>query len=271
MLTFNDFKNSTQSQDIIYNENYCDYLDAISLIESYYSNQLSENIITELPDKLKDKFDFIKSIADVAKMDISELISIIKFPSVFEFFDSIKFNLAKFYNILKQGYKSYIELEHEVSKFAANQKIMKWTTANLELLDDYLMNNKALHRITGVAASGILLFMWMHQSHTGNIDHDFNADDIVNAMKGEYELADLFGGHEGAKRLMLFAVGITVHVTFPWPTPSDVSLIIGLIRNLRKTMKVRIENEKANEPPKLIPRPHKGTTSKKRTTESFMW
>ena len=53
-------------------------------------------------------------------------------------------------------------------------------------------------------------------SFTGDWDSDMNMTPILNALSGEYSIAELFLSDAGIEMLALFALGTTVGLTFPW-------------------------------------------------------
>ena len=211
-----------------------DYYAALSLIES--RRHLTEGILDRLSSGIKAKLDFIKSLADYASMKLEDLVSLFKDTRVFRFFNAIKFNLNTLWKYIKAGFSAYTDLQKAIAEYVAQTKIVKWTTEALHGLDSFLQNHPKIRRIGGFAVAGMLIYIWLNMSFTGNADFDFDFSDVLRAIGGSYSLGTLFGGTDGTHLLMLFATGV-IGLSFPWPGPTHVKFVAALINGLRKLLK----------------------------------
>jgi len=208
-----------------------DYYSALSIIE--YGYALNEGILDRLSAGVKSKLDFIKSLADYAAIKLEDIVSLFKDSRVFKFFNAIKFNLAILWKYIKAGFSAYIDLQKAIAEYVASTKVVKWTTSALHDLDKFLQNHPKLRRIGGFAVAGLLIYIWLNMSFTGDFAYDFDFSDILLAVGGKYSLGTLFGGPEGTRMLMLFATGV-IGLSFPWPGPTHIQFVGALINGLRK-------------------------------------
>jgi hypothetical protein len=211
-----------------------DYYSALQIIESGYS--LNEGILDRLTSGVKSKLDFIKSIASYAQMKLEDIVTLFKDSRVFKFFNAIRFNLANLWKFVKSGLDAYTKIQKAIAEYISKTKVGKWTTEALAGLDKFLQSHPVVGRIGGVAVAGMLLYIWMNMSFTGDFSYDFDFADILAAIGGKYSLATLFGGADGTRMLLLFATGM-IGLTFPWPGPTHVKFVVALINGLRKLVK----------------------------------
>lgn len=212
---------------------YQTYLEAI---EMHQSQSLHEFVGT-ITGKLKKYYDFIKQLANTVKVGVSDIANLLKNKGVFEFFNRIKFSLKRLFDLVKVGFKYYRDLKSAIAEFMASTKVAKWTEDKLNQLDDFLKKHPKLKRITGVAVSAILLYIWLNMSFTGDFDYDFDQSTLINALLGNFTLTSIFAGPEGMKLLTLFVTGTIF--SFPWPGPQSALFTISLLYGLAKTFDVR--------------------------------
>ena len=207
-----------------------DYYSAITIFES---NSLDEGILSNLTAGVRSKLDFIQTLASAAKADVQEIITMFKDSRVFKFFSSIRFDLNKLWKSVKAGYAAYATVQKAIAEYIAKSKIGRWTEEALRGLDDWLQNHPKLKKIAGVAVAGMLIYIWMNMSFTGDFHYDFDFSDVLSALSGNFALSTLFAGTDGTRLLLLFATGV-IGLSFPWPGPTSTKFVIALINGLRK-------------------------------------
>jgi len=208
-----------------------DYYTALSVIESGHA--LTEGILDRLSSGVKAKLDFIKSLASYASMKLEDIVSLFKDRQVFKFFNAIRFNLNTLWKYIKAGFSAYTDLQRAIAEYVARTKIVKWTTEALHSLDEFLQKHPKIRRIGGFAVAGLLIYIWLNMSFTGDFAYDFDFSDILLAVGGKYSLGAIFGGPEGTRMLMLFATGV-IGLSFPWPGPTHIQFVGALINGLQK-------------------------------------
>lgn len=229
------FRNLIENQTITPQDLF-EMKEAIRIIES--AEYLNEGIFDKLSGAIKKKIDFIKDLAEQSGRDIKEIANLFKETKVFKFFKFIGFNLGKLFTIVKKGFKLYTDLQLIIAKYVANQKAVKWTEEKLKELDEYLQSHPKLKRASGLLVAGLLLYIWMNMSFTGNFVYDFDWSDLLGALGGSFTLSTLFAGPEGARLLLLFASGALLGLSFPWGgslgTKFVAATVTGLVRLVKK-------------------------------------
>ena len=175
----------------------------------------------------------------MSKRKLEDVVALIKNKKVFEFFSKIKFSLKKLYDTAKRGWQVYTKIETVISDYIASTKVVKWTSKELKRLDDYLMKHPKVKHLAGVAVSALLIYIWLNMSFTPDLEYSMSFDDIVNAASGSFSLADLFSGSEGVKLLTYFATGALLGLSFPWPGPTSVQFVSGLMFSISKKARKR--------------------------------
>ena len=183
--------------------------------------------------------DFFKDIADKMKVGIADIIKLFKNSKVVQFFNKIRWSFKRFYDLLYTGYKHIKEVSKIVTDFVQETNIKKSIDFSLEVWDTYLKAHPRLKALSGVIVSAVLLFIYWIMADSGNPNYDYDFSDIYDALSGNFQLADIFGGKNGSKLFMLFVTGAAVNMTFPWPGPLTVRFIAGLINTLAKKVGIK--------------------------------
>lgn len=220
---------SYYSQD----RDYETYLEAVNL---HIDDTLNE-FLSAITGKLKKYYDFIKDLAEKAKIGVKDIAELLKNKGVFEFFKKIGFSIKRLFDIVKNGFKYYRDLQRAIAEYIAETKVAKWTAEKIKDLDEFLKRHPKTKRLVGVAVGAILLYIWLNMSFTGDFDYDFDQSTLISALMGNFSLADIFTGPDGIKLLTLFITGS--FLSFPWPGPQTALFIVSLIYGLAKTFNVR--------------------------------
>lgn len=210
---------------------YKNYYTAIAILES---NQiLDEGFFDSLSQGIKDKIEFIKSVAEAINQKVEDVVKLFKNSKVYKFFSTIKFNFTTLFDLVKKGFSLYSDIQKIISQYISNTKIGKWNEDKLNDLQSYLEKHPTIKRASGVVVAGMLLYIWLNMSFTGDFSYDFDFSDIIKALGGHFNLSSLFAGADGTRMLLLFATGV-IGVSFPWPGPTSVKFIVATINGLKK-------------------------------------
>lgn len=220
---------SYYSQD----RDYETYLEAVNL---HVDDTLNE-FLSAITGKLKKYYDFIKDLAEKAKIGVKDIAELLKNKGVFEFFKKIGFSIKRLFDLVKNGFKYYRDLQKAIAEYIAETKVAKWTAEKIKDLDEFLKRHPKTKRLVGVAVGAILLYIWLNMSFTGDFDYDFDQSTLISALMGNFSLTDIFTGPDGIKLLTLFITGS--FLSFPWPGPQTALFIVSLIYGLAKTFNVR--------------------------------
>lgn len=213
---------------------YRDYMAACRIIES--GNVLNEGILDKLSSGIKSKLSFFQDIAKYANRKLDDLLYLFKDSRVFKFFSAIKFSFQNLWKYLQMGFKAYTDIQKAIAGYLSKTKVGKWTEEALLGLNKFLQSHPKLKRVGGVAVAGLLLYIWLNMSFTGDFIYDFDFSDLLNALRGKFDLAALFSGTDGTRLLLLFATGL-MGLGFPWPGPTHVKLVTAVITGLTRLIK----------------------------------
>lgn len=198
--------------------------------------QLNEFVI---PSKLKKIWSFLVELKDLVKLKLKDLVKLFMNKLVFKFFAKIKFSMEYLFSLIKKGFKAYKEVIKAIGEYVASTKVGKWTEQKLKDLDAFLAKHPKTKRITGMAVAGILIYIWLNMTFTGNADYDFDMTDMILALGGGFTLSKLFAGPEGMALLTLFATGM-IGLSFPWPGPQHVQFVTAVLYGCAKLAKTKL-------------------------------
>lgn len=213
-------------------QEFCYYLDRLERMEEGFFDSLKSNI--------KDKLDFVKALSSEFGLKLSSLIALFKDSKVFKFFQSVGWSFQAIFDLVKKGFSAANIIATEISKYLANTKVGKWTEEKLKELDEWLQKNPRVRKIAGLGVAGLLIYIWLNMTFTGDFAYDFDFSDILMAVVGKFSLAKLFSGTDGIKLLMLFATGM-IGLSFPWPGPTSVKFITAVLTGLSKLIKKKLK------------------------------
>ena len=219
------------------------YDEFCNFIESVETN--NELLLNELvvPSSLKKIWSFIKELKDIVKVKLLDLIKLFKNKIVFKFFAKIKFSMNRLFSIVKKGFKAYKDVIKVIGEYIASTKVGRWTEEKLKELDEFLANHPRTKKMAGIAVAGILIYIWLNMTFTGNADYDFDMGDMILALGGGFTLSKIFAGPEGMALLTLFATGV-LGLSFPWPGPQHMQFVGAVIYGSAKLVGQKLKKEK---------------------------
>lgn len=212
---------------------FCEFVISID-----YGNKLNEFTI---PSGLKSKIDFITTLAKETGNKIIDIMKIFMNKTVFNFFNNNKigWSIKKVYELIKKGYDYYHMFYKEISKYIHDMKITKWTKEQVEKLDVWLQENPRLKHIIGIGVGALLLFIWFNMSFKGGFD-DIDLSIILEAIKGNYNLSDIFLSPQGIEMLGLFLTNQLTGLSLVYTGSSLVDFSIALIYTLGKQINLHL-------------------------------
>lgn len=201
-----------------------DFEDLYEDFHNFYNLDLiSEGVLDKLkiPGKLKAAGDFIKTAKNTLNMDVKDVVKKLKDKQLFKFLAKFKFSFKNIFEFVKKGHENYQKLVGIIAEYIHKTGVGQWTEAKLKDLTDYLDKHPKLKKVGGVAVAGILVYIWLNMTFTGDASYDFNMSDILAALSGNFDLSQIFAGPQGIKLLMLFGTGLA-GLSFPWPGAQSV-------------------------------------------------
>ena len=226
--------------DIVYEIQYEEFCNFV------YENKLNEDTIVlkefAIPGKLKKVWSFIVKLKDIIKVKMVDMVKLFLNKLVFKFFAKIKFSLDYLFKLVKKGFKAYKEVIKAIGEYISSTKVGRWTEDKLKDLDAFLAKHPKTKRIAGLAVAGILIYIWLNMTFTGNADYDFDMGDMIMALGGGFTLSTLFAGPEGMALLTLFATGV-LGLSFPWPGPQHIQFIGAILYGSAKLVGQKLRKD----------------------------
>ncbi|SBV38202.1 hypothetical protein BN7874_033 [Phage NCTB] len=110
-----------------------------------------------------------------------------------------------------RGLKKGFEKLHKTKAF---QALHKGTVK----VDEFLEKHPVIKKAGGPLVAGALAYQWLNMSFSGDFDDDFNIDNLVGALQGNYSIEDLLGSPDGLKACTQLIAGIATGglLSFPW-------------------------------------------------------
>lgn len=216
---FNSLVNYFKDQD---DSLYFDYLAVVNQPEYFGVWDKIKDLGKYFGGKLKEIGKFLEEIKEGAPKSVNKWIEILKNKKIFKFFQKIGFSLKKFYDFVKKGFDAcHKYLLDPIAEYVRETKVGKWTRAEVLKLDKWLKAHPKLKRVTGVAVAALLIYINLNMSYLGDYSYDFNMDDVVSALEGNFLLTDIFTSTGGTKMLMLLVTGV-LGISFPWNGPTKL-------------------------------------------------
>jgi len=227
--------------DIVIEIQYDEFVSFVNEHKLTETTQLINEII--IPGKLKKAWGFIKDLKEKLSVKLKDLVKLFMDKVVFKFFAKIKFSMDYLFKLVKKGFKAYKEVIKAIGEYVASTKVGKWTEEKLKQLDDFLAKHPRTKKIAGLAVAGILVYIWLNMTFTGNADYDFDMGDMIMALGGGFTLSKLFAGPEGMALLTLFATGM-IGLSFPWPGPQHMQFIGAVLYGSAKIVGKKLTKDK---------------------------
>lgn len=166
----------------------------------------------EIPGQLTALFGHIKEwLSQIGKdfgVGVQDIVVAFKQRDVWALLKAVGFNIGILLKAVNQASAALrgglIRVFEELHKTKVFQKIRD----GVMTVDEVLAKYPVLKKIGGIAVAGLLLYIWMSMSFSGSHQYDLDLSDIINALKGHYNLAELFTSPQGLSMLALLGVGL---------------------------------------------------------------
>lgn len=186
------------------------------------------NISKDLVKLFNQLGDFVGNLKDQFGIGLDKVVKAFKQRDIFALLKAIGFNIQVLFKAVQAGAKAIsgglLKIFEEIHKNGMFQKLQKGLMTVDELLNKYPM----IKKVGGIAVAGILLFIWMNMSFTGDASFDLDLGIIILALHGSFSLAQLFGSPSGLMMIALLATGF-MGISFPWIGHNVLNLVLALI------------------------------------------
>lgn len=117
-----------------------------------------------------------------------------------------------------KGLKKTFEKLHKTKAF---QALHKGTVK----VDQFLDKNPMIKKVGGPLVAGALAYQWLNMSFSGDFDDDFNIDNLVGALQGNYSIEELLGTPDGLKACAQLVAGLATGgiASFPWHSKMNIA------------------------------------------------
>lgn len=225
-----------QTIDDITYEVYCEMLNFIEghtyLTEDDFMKilkQKQKNISQDWLSIFKNFKSGLLKIANDFKINASELISAIKNRSLYGVLKAFGFNIALMFRAVGEASKALKGGLHTIFKELYQTKIVQKVRKGVIKVDEFLNRYPKLKKAGGLIVAGLLLYLWLNMTFIGDLDYDFNFTNTVEALKGNFSLADLFVSSEGLMLITLFGTGAAFGLSMPWLGRAAYNLLLALV------------------------------------------
>lgn len=182
-------------------------------------------------------------LAQQFKVGLKDVVKAFSQRDVFMILKGVGFNLGLIWKALQAFTKlvpsGLMHAFSDLEKTGAFQKLKDKTIKVDEILHKYAV----LRRLSGIALGGFLLWVWLSMAFTGNVDFDFSLDTVIEALRGNFNLVDLFESPEGLTMLTLLAAGLFTGISFVWLSQSIQNLVLAFVYTGAKKLNItRLSN-----------------------------
>jgi hypothetical protein len=222
-------------------EIYCEAIDGVfddTLTESVFDKYIQEGVFDYLQ-KMKITSGLVRVFRDLRsglekvgrdfKIGIPDLVDAIKQRDVFMLFKAFGFNIRLMFRAVGEFTKAVRGGLLEIFRAMHRQKIFAKLRSGAIKIDEVIQKYPKLAKVTGIVVAGLLLFMWVNMTFIGDLDYDFNFSDLVDALRGNFSIADLFLSPEGLMLITLFGTGVVFGLSVPWLGKSLYNLILAIV------------------------------------------
>lgn len=152
--------------------------------------------------------DLVKEMVDGLKIGLKDILVALKQKDVFALLKGVGFNLKiilnAFLKLAHAGPKALVDTLKSLEKEGWLDKLKSGAAK----VDDLLHAHPILTKVGGIVIAALLLYLWINGAFTGHPDTDLNMTPIIKALKGQFDVADLFADPDGLASLILGISGI---------------------------------------------------------------
>lgn len=168
-------------------------------------------VLKGLKEDIGELVDHMKSIG----VGIETVVEAFKEKSIFKLLKGVGFSLWKLLHAVKSvislpGAALFHALEDLADAFGNSKLLLSMKPAErLAKFQEILKIHPILAKVSGVVVAGLLIWMFLNQSYSGHIDKDLDlVDDIVTALKGDFDLVKLFASADGVYSIAVLLFGL---------------------------------------------------------------
>lgn len=217
-----------------YQEDYDEFMVFLGSNTSVYEEGFLGDMIEKVGGAVGDKLAIAAEMAKALGLKAKVILDMLKNKLFFRAMSEVKWDLGRFWTMLKSGYKYTFGITQVVAEFVYEKglkgtKVEAWGEKVLKELDQFMSKHPALKAMSGVGIGFTIIYIWMNMTFVGDPFYDFNMQSVYQAFGGIIGWFDVFSGHEGMRLLTLFATGKLAGLSFPWPTSTNLAFVGAMI------------------------------------------
>jgi len=173
----------------------------------------------KVPGALKKLWSELKEVgallAESAHIGWDSIVQAFKEKSVFRLLKGVGFSIAKLLKAVKKAMAlpatALFSAFDDLIETFGSSKLMQHLDVHerVKKLDEVIHRHPVLTKVTGLAVAGFLVWGFLHASSTGDADYDLGiVDAVINCVKGDYSLADMFASKQGLKDISVLLFGL---------------------------------------------------------------
>jgi len=239
MQSFSEFiENQDNPYDKIPDEVYEMLID-----EAFLGTPLNEAFIGDALKKAKAKMGKAKKlfkdlkttiapVLDEFGIEVSKFVEGLKNKDVLSVLKFFKFSLKSVFKGLKKAGDLWIGTLRRVFKEIHDTKVVQKIKEGTMKVDEVLDRWPILKKLTGPIIAGVLIYIWLNMSFSGNLDFDVDISSIFKALTGSFNITDLFLSQDGLLMLGLLMTGGIA--SFPWLGVQSANILLALAYTIYK-------------------------------------
>ena len=223
------YKSSPSVSMYMEHEEFLYYVDQLYGYRNLKEFSVPSWIKSKVPDWIKDKFYFIKELAISVKADFFELLNAFRNKQIYKLFTLISWNLEQMWDLVKKGFKAYEKLQKDIAQWVIDSDLGQAFINDIKAFDEFFEKHPWVKSVAGPVVAGLLIFIWLNMTFTGDFNYDFDLSSVILALTGKYTLYKFFGSEDGVRMLILLATGVLLSLTFPWPGPDSIKYLMAVV------------------------------------------
>lgn len=219
-------ENYINVSEITYDQ-YCQALDITFLNNEGVISDFKDKTLTILTKSFGTIRNELLSISQEIGVGIGDVVDALKTKDAYSIMSSVGFNIKVLFRSLVSGLSLIDKGLLEVFKEIHNSKLVQKIHSGVVKVDDVMDRYPILKRVSGPIIAGLLFYIWLNSSFTGKVSSDFDISDVLDAMKGQYNITDIISTPQGLMRLFLTLTGSVISVS--WISSSLVNVLIAVM------------------------------------------
>jgi hypothetical protein len=175
--------------------------------------------------------EFLTNLAEEVKTDISAFVKALLSKDIFKLLSKVRFSLSRLVEFLQKAGRMVKDGILQVFETLERKGWLDKIRSGAMKIDDIINEFPILKKVTGPVIAGLLLFIWLNMTFTGDFQYDFNVGMMFDALGGKFSIYDLFATPSGLTMLTLLGTGLLTGgaLSFPWLFSEKLNLLTAIL------------------------------------------